>query len=902
MPRRARRVVPRARLDRRLDRRALPALVLVSAPAGFGKTTLLTEWLAGDGTPLDDHEVAWLSLDRRDSDPAVFWSYVIAALRKVAPGIGADALATLQASASSSAPSALEAVVAALLNGLAALDHDVTLVLDDYHLVESVAVHESMRFLLAHVPASFHLVVATRADPPLPLARLRARGELLEVRAADLRFTTDEAASYLNDAMDLALTAQDVAALERRTEGWIAALQLAALSLRDRTDASAFVAAFAGDDRFVVDYLADEVLDRQPAEVHSFLLETSILNRLSAAVCAAVTARPDARTILDALDRSNLFVVALDSRREWFRYHHLFADVLRARLSAERPDVVPTLHLRASEWFEADGDRFEAVRHALAAGDHQRAADLIERTIPALRQSRQDATLRAWLEALPPEAFVNRPVLRMALVGARMVTGEIAGVDTLLDGIEAWLASDHATDGTDGTVVHDREELARLPTHAAMYRAALALLRGDLSATVVHAGRAAAFAGDDEVGRGAAAALAGLAHWTRGDLAPAQDRYEEAVAAFERARYLADILGCSLGLADIQVAQGRLGAAERTLRAGLDLALAHAPLRGTADMHVGLAEIHLERDELVAAEEHLAASLAVGEHLALGQHAHRWRVVDARLHAARGDFATAFARLREAEARYDTDYSPRVRPVAATTARVQLAAGAVDAAAAWASASGLSVADDVTYLREYEQLTLARLLVATGRAHEAAALADRVLVAAEAGGRVGRAVDALVVLSLAHQAAGDVPTALVALADALHRAAPERFVRVFLDEGEPMTALLRTAVRGGHGGQQAVALLAAATLDGPASAPVPASAPASAPAPSRPARPALVDPLSARELDVLRLLRTELTGPEIAAELVVSLNTVRSHTKAIFSKLGVTNRRSAVRRADELGL
>ncbi len=874
VPRRRRGVVPRARLDRRLDRDALPAVVLVSAPAGFGKTTLLAEWLAADDETTK--RTAWLSLDRRDSDPAVFWAYVIAAVRKVAADVGADARSTLQTN-----PTALEAVVTSLLNDLSALADDVVLVLDDYHVVESLDVQESMLFLVEHLPEQLHLVVASRADPPWPLAGLRGRGELLEVRASDLRFTSQEAATYLNDAMGLDLTAADVDALEARTEGWIAALQLAALSLRGRADPAAFISDFAGDDRFVVDYLIDEVLDRQTDDVRTFLLETSILNRLTTSLCAAVTGRNDARTTLEALERSNLFLVALDDRRQWYRYHHLFGDVLRARLAAERPERVVDLHRRASDWFDVDGDRAEAIRHAMAAGDFTKAAELVELAIPDLGQARQDATMRALLDALPSDVFANRPVLTLGLVGAHMVTGDTAGVGELLDDIERWVGPDRPA----GMVVHDHAGFRRLPAQAAMYRAALALLRGDLAETVAHGERAARLSdAGDHFGHGSAAALIGLAHWAGGDLEAAERQYAAAIAAFERAGFLADILGCSLGLADMQVAQGRLGAAERTLIAGLDLGITKGPLRGTPDMHLGLGELHFERNELEAAAEQLRASLELGDHLALPQHASRWRVLDARLRTARGDHSGALALLAEAERRYDTDYSPKARPVTATTARLRLAAGDIAGAEHWAAGAGLRLDDEPAYLRDYEQLTFARLLLATGRPTDAIGLLQRILAAAEAGHRAGNAIEALALLALAHDAAAHTTPALAALEEALTRAGVEGFVRIFLDVGAPMTTLLQTAVRHGRAAEQAAALLAAGE------------------APLSQGQHGLVDELSSREQDVLRLLRSDLSGPEIAAELVVSINTVRTHTKNIFMKLGVTSRRAALRRADELGL
>ncbi|MGK2320683.1 LuxR C-terminal-related transcriptional regulator [Gordonia rhizosphera] len=794
-PRRRRGVVERARLVERLGLADLPALVLVSAPAGFGKTTLLTEWLGATG---DYGRTAWVSLEHSDSDPTVFWSYVVAALQKVAPEVGARAVATLR-----SAPTALENVVSSLVNDLAALDDDLVLVLDDYHVIESVEVQESMRLLVDRLPAQTHLVVSSRADPPWPLGGMRARGDLLEIRATDLRFTVSEAATYLNDASGLALSDADVEALAGRTE---------------------------------------------------------------------------AGATLDVLERSNLFVVALDDHRHWYRYHHLFADVLRARLDIEHPGRASVLHRRAADWFDAHGDRPEAVRHALAAQDFPKAAELVERAVPSLRRARQDATLREWLDAFPSEIMRNRPVLELGWVGAHMVTGDVGGVESALDRIEAWLDPERA----DEMIVSDADEFARLPAQAAMYRAGLALLRGDLAATITHGERAADLsATDDLLGRGAAAALIGLAQWARGDLESAARQYAVAIAAFEEAGYLADVLGCSLGLADIQSARGHLSAAERTLNAGLDLVAAQGPLRGTADMHLGLAEIHLERNEFDEAAACLQASCALGDGLALGQHAYRWRVVEARLRAVAGQYDDALALLREAERRYDTDYSPAVRPVSATIARVLLAAGDLDAAQRWAADSGLSADDDPDYLREYEHLTLAHVLLASGRAVEATRSIERLRTAAEQGGRIGSLVEALVLLALARRATDD-PRAREAFDDALILAAPERLAGVFLDAGPQANALLQNAARHGRAVELAAAILAGSG--------------------ATPTRQALIDPLTERERDVLRLLRTDLTGPEIAAELVVSLNTVRTHTKNIFSKLGVTNRRAAVRRADELGL
>ena len=375
LPRVRRDLVPRTRLSDQLGRTPRPRLTLVSAPPGFGKTTLLAAWLDGVA---EDRPVAWVSLEETERAPESFWTYVVTALDTAAPGVGATALPLL-----GTAHPPMATVLSAVLNALSALPAGLDVVLDDYHLADSPAIASDMAFLLDHLPPEAHLVISTRADPDLPLARLRATGELVEVRAADLRFTPDEAAAYLNEVVGLGLEAADVTALESRTEGWIAALQLAALSLRGRDDAAGFIAGFAGDDRYVVDYLVEEVLARQPVPVRDFLLRTSILARLGGSLCDAVTGADDGKAVLDLLDRSNLFVVPLDDSRQWYRYHHLFADVLHTHLLGERPGEVADLHRRASRWYDAHGDPVAAVRHALAAGDGGQAADLVELALPA---------------------------------------------------------------------------------------------------------------------------------------------------------------------------------------------------------------------------------------------------------------------------------------------------------------------------------------------------------------------------------------------------------------------------------------------------------------------------------------------------------------------------------------
>ena len=884
VPRPRQGLVARPRLSERLDRRAAWKLMLVSAPAGFGKTTLLAEWLADRR----GSSAAWLSLDRGDNDPATYWTYVVAALQRMSPGVGVTAAELLQASP---APP-VETALTALLNDLGALAEDSLLVLDDFHVIDSRPVQEAMEFFLEHLPPQLRLVIASRADPALPLSRLRARGDLLEVRAADLRFTPDEATAYLNEVMDLDLAAADVAALEARTEGWVAALQLAALSMQGRDDAHAFIAGFTGDDRYVVDYLVEEVIQRQTEHVRSFLLRTSVLDRLTGSLCDAVTGHEDGRAMLESLERANLFLVPLDDSRQWYRYHHLFADVLQARLLHEQPDGVASLHQRASAWFERHDEITVAIRHALAARDFEHAAALVELGLPGAHRDRQDAVILGWLQQLPEDVVRRRPVLCNAYAGALLSMGRVDGVDSWLRDAERWL--DAGEGSPDTIVVVDEAELRRLPAWVAIHRAGLALVTDDPAGTLTHARRALDLLDDDEhMGQGAATALMGLAAWRSGDLEAVHAAYTAGMDRFRRAGFIADMLGLSITLADVRIAQGRLRDARRIYESALRLNTEHGRpvLRGAPDMHVGLSALHREWDDLPAAEQHLRLSEELGEHHGLPQNAYRARVARALICESQGDLDGAVALLDDAERVYLGDFSPEVRPIPAMRARLWLAQGRVDEALAWARERGVSSDDELHYLREYEHLTLARVLMArftsqggAGFLDEAAALLTRLLRPAEEGGRGGSVIEILVLQAVAQHLRGDLAGALVPLGRALELAEPEGYVRIFLDEGPTMRALLDAAAA--HGIASARRL-------------VRATAPAT---PQLALSQGLVDPLSAREREVLRLLGTELSGPEIARQLVVSLNTVRTHTKSIYAKLGVTNRRAAVRRGEELDL
>lgn len=910
------RIVPRLRLIKQLNEGLPRKLTLISAPAGFGKTTLVSAWIAADARP-----VAWLALDEGDSDPHRFWAYVVAALQKIAPHIGVGVMESLQ----SPQPPPIEVMLTTLLNEITTVEHDFTLVLDDYHLIDAAPIDKALALLVEYLPPQMHLVITTREDPQLPLTRLRARGHMTEVRATDLRFTPTEAAGFLNEVMGLDLAAAEVAALETRTEGWIAGLQLAALSMRGRADTASFVKAFAGDNRYIVDYLVEEVLQRQPDLMRNFLLHTSILDRLSGPLCDAVTAQNDSLARLDALERGNLFLVPLDDNRHWFRYHHLFADVLAAYAQQEQPAHVPILHQRASAWYAENGFSAEAIRHAFAAQDFVRAAALIELAWPAMDGTFQAATWLTWAKALPDQFVRARPVLCVAYGWAYLNGGELEAAESYLAAAERWLdalpAQGAGTDALDGAmVVVDEGQFRNLPSSLATARAYQAQALGDIAGSIAYGQRSLdLLPTDDYLRRGPAAGLLGLAQWTSGDLDAAYRTLVEAMTGFQRAGNLNFAMSVVTGLVDLRAEQGRLRAAVKTCTDALQIAVVNGepPSVGTADLYVRLSELVCEQGDLATARQHLQQSEALSEQAGLPDWRYRFCRAQARVKLTEGDFARALDLLDQAERHYYRTPMPDVRPLAAMKVRVWLAQGRLRDAQQWVEEQGLAVHDELTYLHEYEHITLARVLIAESTQsvadqplQDALHLLDRLQQAARAGGRFGNVIEIGVLQALAHETRGDLPAALAALARVLELAEPEGYMRVFEDEGLPMARLLTAAAAQGIapayvGKLSAVlALSEAETPSHPQANPGQAIHPAtlSGQPQGDPLAEPLIEPLSARELEVLHLIAEGLSNQEVASRLYLSLHTVKVHARNIFGKLGVKSRTQAAARGKALGI
>ncbi|MCE7989984.1 MAG: helix-turn-helix transcriptional regulator [Caldilinea sp. CFX5] len=896
-------------------------VTLVAAPAGFGKTTLVSAWATQA-----PQAVVWLSLDEDDNDPTRFLTYVLAALQTQQPAIGAGVQELLNAP---QAPLP-KAVLTLLLNDLNALTTPLALVLDDYHLITTPAIHEALTFFIDHLPPPVHLIFTTRIDPPLPLARWRARNQLVEIRADDLRFRQEEAATFLNEIMGLTLTAAEITTLEARTEGWIAGLQLAALSLQGRSDVAGFMRAFSGSHRHVLSYLVEEVLDRRPEGTLDFLLQTAILGRLTAPLCDAVTGRSDSQVLLTKVEQANLFLIPLDDAGQWYRYHHLFAEVLRTRLQQSHPDLLPVLHHRASVWYEQHGLLAEAINHALAAEEWERAAGLLKPIVKEMVErvtlAGQAQTVLRWLKVLPVSVARTHPTLCFYHATALMFTNQLAAA-------EVWLQD--AEQAVQPQMLPD--EAHTILGWVAVIRADIARVRGDLASGVALAHQALAYLPATEaLARAVGQMNVAHAYLFNGDVTQAAERLAaEAIAPLQKIGNLFATTIAITNLARLQALQGRCRSAAATFALAEQITPGGGQLQDLlngAAFYIGLGDLLRERNELEAAGQQLTQGMELVRGL-LSVDADvvtTGYIALAKLRHALGDLPGGLALLDEFVqlARERGYFAPLIARAEAVRTQLWLASGVANLAAAsqWAAASGLHADDeDLPYLRESEYLTLARVLIAQQRTVEALRLLARLLPNAEAGGRGGRVIEIRLLQALALHAQKLFAEAYAALHHALSLAGgpigAEDYIRLFVDEGEAMRFLIfdfrsfqaRTGsdklwiaqqptvdqnsqlsvyvdkLLAAFGNEQVNAgeglLAEQAQIQNPKSQ-----------------IQNLVEPLSDREQEVLQLVAAGLSNSEIATRLIVTTGTIKTHINHIFSKLHVQSRTQAVARGRELGL
>jgi LuxR family maltose regulon positive regulatory protein len=905
-PLRAERVT-RRRLQAQLATALHVPLTLVIAPAGWGKTTVLSDWVQQLSCP-----VAWLSLDQGDNDPVHFLAYLSAALDILQPGCSAPAFAMLR----TPQPPPAEAVLTPLINALATLDTDVVLVLDDYHLLTEAAIHDALWFLVNYLPSRVHLVIAGRTELPVPLAGLRARDHLRELGAADLRFLPDEAAAFLTQVMRLPLQAADITTLEARTEGWIAGLHLAALALQGHVDPHAAVERFAGSHRYIVDYLVEEVLERQPPAVQRFLLHTSILDRLCAPLCTAVMAGTSegapaatldavgsgfssrgAQDMVEYLEQANLFLVPLDDERHWYRYHQLFAAALRERLQQMHPEGVPALYYRAADWHEQHGFMDEAIHYLLLAGDFKRVALLVEKVGWLRLMHGQFVLVHDWLMAFPAVVMRTRPRLCLIQAWALLLTHDLVAVESSLQEVEAalGLANDAHTADRASQVVEQEAILGEV----AAIRAQLACLRGDAINALMLAQQARSAVHPDAVLlRGMITEIMGEAYTLNGDIIQASDVYAEAVAFGRAADNLYTVITTMHQLAFIQIIRGQLRAAVATFQQGLRMAGADTSRQGsghgllmpmTGILYVGMAIVLREWNDLDAAERlaqmgadllEPTRSLMMYAYLQL-----------ARVRYAQGDLDGALVTLQRADEAIPNAEATRIsRDIALIRTRIHLAQGNLTAAAEWVQTYDVDAGEHSAvvrpvYLRDHEHLTLARVLLAQRRNEEAMTLLAQLKESTMPAGRTARVIEGLALEALAYQAQGEHEQALTTLGQALRLAEPEGFIRTFVDEGEPMAALLQLARAHAIFPVYAGRLLAAFPPEH-----LPATAVAAHTL------------LSERERKVVRLLAAGRSNAEIAQQMVLAESSVKTYLRRIYRKLGVRSRTQAVARAGALDL
>lgn len=903
-------LVSRPHLLKKLNAGLSRKLVLVSAPAGFGKTTLLAHWVEGlrlqvegpqasqkglRSTSLQPSGVAWLSLDGGDNDPGRFWSYLTTALQNVDQYIGKNSQGVLRAPKSTSS----ESFLTSLINAISSSSRQIVLVLDDYHLITASKIHQAMAFFLDHLPANLHLVISTRTDPPIPLPRLRARDQILELRAADLRFTGEEIGSFFLQRAGLELPEADLRALESRTEGWVAGLQLAALAIGRQEDASRFIHNFAGDNRYIVDYLAQEILEALPAEDRDFLLKTSILEGMCASLCEHVTGEKKSRETLERLESANLFLMPVDGARTWYRYHHLFADFLRHQLEATQGEILPELHRRASSWYEARDFSAQAVEHALSARDYERAAQLIEDSSQATFMMGEYTTLLDWLDALPAEIVRQRARLCLAYAWTSLMAGNLSDVEPHLNALENLIS---ASVSDPGRGKQDRSETQIYSAHILSIRAELACSLGKVSEAAAYSRRALELLPEEESFLRGMNAINMTLNIAEADISHTDVESTSAILleASQASRAAGDLQSAfySLGLlGTLQFAQGKLKGAARILEGGLNfIALKQQPIPVMGLIYVAMGTLQYEWNDLEASHHYLQTGVKFGKEgddlrpLAAGY------TGLSRLSLAQGDTQAAREYIRMAEqAVMGSEIGWVTSPVRAAQVKLWLALGNLDTAWRWAQQSGLEIGDPIGYNRQGEYLALASVYLARGAYDQALALLDWLQGVMQRVGLIGVVIEIQALRALIFKAMNERLSALNALKEAVILAQPEGYVRTFVDLGGGMRALIEDEARVLSSESSRAGFLDRLLSSFPPSAPTTKSN-------INLQKSAMVEPLTAREVEVMNLIAEGFTNKDIADALVIAPGTVKRHAHNIYTKLNVSNRTEAVAKARELEL
>ena len=879
-------LVTRSRLIEQLNRNLHRKLTLVSAPAGFGKTTLVIDWLQSKGDDMPSpFLLGWLSLDEGDNDVVRFMTYLITALNRIQRSeteIGVGALQMLK----SPQPPPAETILINVINEIAVMSEKIVLILDDFHLIDSQQVHESLNFLIENQPPQLHLIITTREDPPIPISRLRTRGQLKEVRALDLRFTVEETAVFLNQVMDLNLSAAHIATLETRTEGWIAGLQLAAISMRGFEDASGFIDSFSGSNRYVLDYLLEEILDQQPESIKTFLLKTAVTDRLTGDLCDAVTGQNNGQEILETLEHANLFIVPLDNDRRWYRYHHLFSDLLFQRLRQTQPDKIQILHIKAGEWYSRQGMKREAIKHSLAGKNYQGAADMIKSIALDTMQQGEHTTIVRWINTIPEELIKEEPYLCVLHAWAMQLTGQLETSEARLIDCENAL-NYHQND-------EDRDIVLGLINFR---RAYASFMTGELDKTISYAKQAL-----DQLPETAAlirvhtVLYLGVAYRYQGQLQEALDTYEKILPITERMGGKSVAVLHYIHLSDVYWLMGQLHRAKELCEQALTLTEQNI---GRPDMpycgfvYVRIGRILRQWNQLQESHQLTEKGIALCKD---------WNVADV-LALSYIELAYVFQALENDEQSRASiqkaiqimdKFSPWGSKIAAAhQAKMDWARGDIEAVERWAEANELVIDGEFVPDRENDYLILVRLFIVQKRFEEAHALAIRIHKITFETGKRHTLLETHMLLALLFFTKGETDQAFVHLGKALTIAQPEGFIRIFVDEGPPMARLLYTALSQGIAPDYIEKLLTAFPIETPEQIPQPLT---------KTHKDELFDPLSDREIEVLRLIAEGLSRPEIAAKLFLSKNTVKTHARNIYSKLGVNNQMQAVGKARALGL